>query len=152
MAGNATPQFTRQGNVGFTKVTAANVKSDGTGTIGTDMFKLFTADVTNGSFVDFVRVNVTGTTASTASQATVARIFYSLTGSNGAALVGGVDTTLVMEQQLPSQTTDAPTTAINSVDIPLGIRLAAGTFLLATTHNAPAAATQHEFTAYGGDY
>jgi hypothetical protein len=57
-----------------------------------------------------------------------------------------------MEQNLPSQTTDSPTGAINSVDIPVQVRLPSGSFLLATTHNAPAAATLHEFIAFGGDY
>ena len=77
MAVNNDPLLSGRGNTGsavWLPATTANTKSDGTGTIGTDMIKLFTADSTYGAFVQKVRLNPQAGTAATATTATVARI------------------------------------------------------------------------------
>ena len=70
MAGNTDPIYSKVGKISGVEVTAANTKSDGAGTIGTDIFLAFTADATNGSFVRDIKTFLTATTAATATTAT----------------------------------------------------------------------------------
>ena len=150
MAANTTPIFTLTPNVGVANITAANVKSDGTGTgVGTDIFKAFTAG-TNGSFVARVRINVVATAASTASTATVCRIFYS-TATSGAT-TGGTNTWLLGELALPSVTADSPTAPTSPLELMLNFALPTGSFIHVTTHAAPAASTSVQAVVFGGDY
>jgi hypothetical protein len=150
MAGNATPQFTRQANIGSALVNAANTASDGTGNITTPtMYVAFTADATNGSYVESARVMVVASAASTAGAATVIRIYISsvTTGATSSA-----NTWLIYELALPAITADQATTATNFYDIPLGFRIPAGYTILASTHNAANANTDNRVTVFGGDY
>jgi len=150
MPGNAVPQFTRQGNIGSALVNAANTNSDGTGNIGTPtMYVVLTADATNGSYVEFARINVVASAAATAGAATVIRLYVSSVGSGATT---SANTFLVAEVAIPSITADQSTTATNWFDVPLGFRLPAGWFLLASTHVAAAANTGNRVTAYAGDY
>lgn len=148
MAGNATPQFTKNGNVGAVAITAANTKSDGAGTIGTDIFKAFTAGA-DGAYVDFVRFMAYATTAATTTTATVGRVFIS-SQTSGATTVS--NTWLVGEVPLPAVSADATTTAVNAIDFPLGFRIPAGYTILVTTHHTPAASSGQLATVFGGDY
>lgn len=150
MAGNAVPQFTRQGNIGSALVNAANTNSDGTGNITTPtMYVVFTADATNGSYVEFARVNVVASVAATAGAATVIRLYYSTIGSGATT---NANTFLIAELAIPAITADQTVTATNWFDIPLGFRIPAGSFILASTHIAAAANTGNRISVYGGDY
>ena len=149
MPANTSPIFSLTPNNGKVSVSAALTKSDGTGTIATDIFKLFTAGA-NGSYVGDVRFSIAGTTASTASTATVARVYLATTGSG--ATTGGTNTFLLAEAALPSQTTDSTTIATYPVVVPLNRALASGEYLLVSTHHAPAANTQVHATCNGGDF
>jgi len=150
MPGNATPQFTKDGIIGSALVNAANTNSDGTGNITTPtMYVVATADATNGSYIDFVRIMIVATTAASANAPTVLRLYAS---SIGAGATTSANTFLIHEEAIPSVTADQTTTATNKFDVPLGIRLPAGWFLLASTHVAAAANTGNRVSAFGGNY
>jgi len=148
MAANSNPRFTKVGNIGSVLVTAANTSSQGGGTIGTDIFKAFTADATNGSFVERVRLMATATTPTTTT-ATVARVFVSSVSSGATT---SANTYLVAEVTLPATAADNASAATSPLDVPLGLTLAAGWTVLVTTHAAPAANTSWRATVIGGDY
>lgn len=149
MASNTTPNFTKNGTVGFKPITAANTKSDGAGTIATDIFLVFTADATNGSFVEYVRFMPTATAAGTATTVTVGRVFLS-TQASGATT--SANTIMIAEVALPSVTADSTSAANNPIDVPINLRLPASMTILATNHAAPAANTAWTAAAFGGDY
>lgn len=148
MAGNATPQFTKNGHIDSVLVTAANTSSQGGGTVATDIFKAFTADATNGSFVDTVRFIPTATTPTTMT-ATVGRVFVSSKTSGATA---SADTYLIAEVTLPALAADNASTPIYSIDVPLNMRINAGWTILVTNHAAPAANTAWRINVIGGDY
>lgn len=153
---NAVPAFCKNGALanasGGTQpgvaVTAANVKSDGAGTIGTDIFLCFTADATNGSLVEYVRFTPTATTATTTT-ATVGRVFVS-SATSGA--ITSATTTCVGEVALPASAAANATTAVNVIDVPLNIRLPPGWTILVTNHSAPAANSAWKAITVSGDY
>lgn len=149
MAANAYAAFTRQANISSVLVTAANTSSQGGGTIATDIFKAWTADATNGSWLDNIVVAPTASVANTATAATVARIFIS-TVTSGATTSS--NTYLVYTLQLPSITADSSSNAENIYRIPLGWWVPASNTVLVTNHAAPNANTAWRFTAFGGDY
>lgn len=150
MPANTAPIFTLTANVGTVNVTAANTKSDGTGTgVGTDIFKAFTAG-SNGSFVQRVRFNPVATTAATTTTATIGRVFYSTTGSG--ATTGGTNTWLIAEVTLPSVSADSSTAPTNPIEVMVNAALPTGSFIHVTTHAAPAANSSWQATVFGGDY
>ena len=149
MAGNSYPIYSRVGSVGTpVAVTAANTSSQGGGTIGTDIFKAFTADATNGSYVREVRCMATATTPTTTT-ATVARVFISSVTSGATT---NANTHLIGEIVLPAIGADNASSATSSFTIPLNIALPASYTVLITNHAAPAANTQWKFIVVGGDY
>jgi hypothetical protein len=130
-------------------ITAANVKNDGTGTIGTDIFLLFTAGA-NGAYVGRVRFVISGSTASTASTATVGRVYMS-TQTSGATT--NANTMRVDEVGIPSITTDQTTVPTAFFEVQVNSFLAANETLLVSCHHAPAANTAVQAHALGtGDY
>lgn len=149
MPANTSPIFTLTPNVGIASLSAANVKSDGSGTVATDIFKVFTAG-TNGSFVNRVRFSQTATTAATASTATVFRVFYSTVGTS--TTTGGTNTILLGEIAGPVQTLDSATAPTNIYELILNFPIPTGTFIHCTTHVVPPASTVYEALCLGGDY
>jgi hypothetical protein len=134
--------------VGSVLVTAANTSSQGGGTIGTDIFLAFTADATNGSFIQRVRLLPTGTAATTTT-ATVGRIFIS-TQASGATTSS--NTYLVAEVTLPAIAADNASAAAIWYDVTLGIPVPASATILVTNHAAPAANTAWRAVVFAGDY
>lgn len=152
MSANKNPLFSGKGNAGYgvwTSSNTANTKSDGTGTIGTDMVKLFTADSTYGAFVSKLRLNPCASTAATATTATVVRVYIS---SIATGATTRNDTFLWQEYALPSFTADQTTTAILPIEIALGFALPAGYTILVSFHHAAAANTSWAMAVVGGDY
>lgn len=150
MSGNSTPQFPKQANASLgVAITAANTKSDGAGTIGTDLFLAFIADVTNGSFVDFVRFFPSATTASTTTTGTVGRVFLCSVTSGATT---AANCTCIGEVLLSSIVADSPTLTVNAVDFPVGFRIPLGWSILVSCHAAPAASTAWKALAVGADY
>lgn len=149
MAANTTPVFTLTPNVGTAAPSAANTKSDGTGTIATDIFKAWTAG-TNGSFVSRVRFNPVATAANTSTGATVGRVFLSNKTSGGTT--GGTDTWLLGEVTLPISTADSSSSQASPLEVMLNMPVPAGWTILITNHAAPAANTSWQSMVIGGDY
>ncbi len=151
MSGNAQPQFTRQGNIGSVLFGgAALTTSDGSsGTIGTNIFLAFTADATNGSYVEAIRIMAVASAAATATAATVVRVYISSITSGSTTTA---NTFLIGELALPAITADQTTTATNWYDLPLGFRLPAGYTILVSSHIVNNANTSLRATVFGGDY
>lgn len=151
MSGNAQPQFTRQANIGSTLFgSAALTTSDGSsGTISTNIFVAFTADATNGSYVEAVRVLGVASAAATATAPTVARIYLSSIAT-GSTTTG--NTWLIGELALPAITADQTTTATNWFDLPLGFRIPAGYTILVSSHVINTSNTSYRAVVLGGDY
>jgi hypothetical protein len=148
MSANIAPQFVNSANVGQVAVTAGNTSSEGGGTIGTNMFLLFTAGP-NDSFVESIVWMATASAAATATQATVARLFLSTVGSGSPT---SANTFLLSEVVLPAVSADSSTVANGPIVIPVNERIPTGMFLLVTNHASPNAGTQWVATAFGGNY
>ncbi len=150
MAGNASPQFCKNGVIGTPALLAtACVRSDGVTTIATDSYLLLTADATNGTLVEYVRLIPVANAAGIATNATVIRFFLS-TVTAGATTTN--NTHLIKEVALGIVTASSATVPLNEFDVLLGIRIPAGLTLLATTHIGAAANTWYKAIAFGGDY
>lgn len=152
MPANTQPIFTRQGLLGravWTSSDTANTDSDGSGTIGTDMKLLCSADSTNGSYINRVRFYPAATAAATATTGTVIRVFVS-TQSSGSTTSS--NTCLIAEITASSVTAASASAAVLPLDYNLGFVLPAGTHLLFSMHHAAAASTIWHASAYGGDY
>jgi hypothetical protein len=84
MSANKNPIFVGTIQSGFVTVPSGagsvNTALDGTGTLGTNIFSLFTADATNGSVVQGVNIQHLGTNV-----ATVMRVFENNGSTNGTA-------------------------------------------------------------------
>lgn len=144
----ASPQFVQTPKVSSVLVTAANTRSDGNGTIGTDIFKVATG-VGDGTYIDRITVAPTATVANTATAATALRLFLSSVSSGATT---SADTYLIRGEFLVSITAASSTSQDNCFDIALGITIPAGYTLLATCHTAPATNTAWRVTAYTGDW
>jgi hypothetical protein len=150
MAQNTNPIFslipvvsfgTITGNVGLTR-------SDGVGTIGTDIFKIFTADATDGSYVSKVRITAAATT-STAMTASVIRFYISsiTSGSTTAA-----DTVLYAEISTAAITASHTTSATNYYEVAFNVPLPASYTILVSIDDNLAANTRWQFLTFAGDY
>jgi hypothetical protein len=117
---------------------SANTTTDLTS--GTIYGPIETADATDGSRLDFIKVRSLGTNV-----ATVVRIWI----NNGSVTTTAANNTLYMERTL-SSTTVSQTSELADVIIPMNISLAAGYRVYATFGTAVAAG--FHLTAIGGDY
>lgn len=132
---------TLTGNIGLTR-------SDGVGTIDTDIFKMFTADATDGSFVSKVRISCAATT-STAMTASVIRIYISsiTSGSTTAA-----DTVLYCEVAVAALAAAHTSNATNFYEVPFNVALPPSYTILASIDDNLAANTRWQFLTFGGNY
>ncbi len=147
---NALPAYTKVFKGGGVEVTAANTKSDGQGTIGTDIFLVGTVEATIGGYLRNIVTYITGTTAATASTATVVRYFWS-TQASGATTAS--NTHPIGEFAVASQSADNSGTACFPVAV-LNFQgvIPAGASILVTNHAAPAANTKLKTEAFWGEY
>lgn len=130
-------------------ITAANTKNDGAGTIATDMFLLFTAG-SNGAFVGKVRFVPSASVASTATTATVGRVYKS-TQTSGATT--NANTHRLDEVAISAQNVDQATAQLGFFECVLNMPLAAGEAILVSNHHTPAANTVVQAIGIGfGDY
>lgn len=148
MAGNQIPIYSRVGAYGQVRVTAGLTRSDGTGTVGTDTFHVFTADATNGSFVQRVRWTPVANSASLSTTATVGRVYIS--SSNTTA--NTTTCTLFQEIALPSVSAANSTVATYPIDVPMNVALPPAYAILVTNHSAPATNTYWAATVFAGNY
>ena len=151
MTANTAPIYSitpKTGAATWLPATTANTKSDGTGTIGTDILLAYTAG-SNGAFIQRIRLNPCASVASTATTATVARVFLSSVTSGATT---NLNTLRWDEVACPAQTADQTATANNFIEIPMGIAIAPNATILVSMHAAAAANTSWQFTVIGGDY
>lgn len=147
MAQNTSPIFPLVPEVLWVSGTAATAGTPGRDantttdlTAGTIYGPIFTADATDGSRLDFIKVRSLGTNV-----ATVIRIWI----NNGAATTTATNNTLYLERTL-SSTTVSQTAELPDIILPLSISLPAGYRVYATFGTAVAAG--FHLTAVGGDY
>jgi hypothetical protein len=150
MAANTAPIWSLSPSISGCNFTVANTNSDGTGTIGTNIFKAFTADATNGSYVSRIRLACVGTTAGTNTTATVLRVYICSVSSG--ATTPGTNCWLFTEIAQAIQTTDSASAATYQPEIPLNFALPAGYTILVSTHVVSVANTFYQATVYGGNY
>jgi hypothetical protein len=120
LAGNAAPIYSKDGEVSNNGTTGMNAlvtaaANDYTGA-GANNSLIFTADATNGSFVQRIRFKAGGTNV-----ASVARIFL----NNGSALTTATNNVFFGEVSLPA-TTAIATAATVEIDYPLNFALPPG--------------------------
>lgn len=112
-APNTLSLYSRVGDIQWgTTLTTANTATDGTGTVVT----AFTADATNGGFVQRLRMRALGSNI-----ATVARVFI----NNGSTNATPANNTLWDEISLPVTTATA-SASLGMFEIPLGFALPPG--------------------------
>jgi hypothetical protein len=149
MAQNTLPVFSLVPNIGDCQLTGniASAKSDGTGTIGTDIFLAFTAGA-NGAYVSRARINAYATTPTTTT-ATVIRLFLS-TQSSGATTAA--NTQLIQELAVGAMGAANATGALMPLEVLLNFAVPAGMTVLASIHANLAANSGFQVVIIGGDY
>ena len=100
--------------------TAASVVYDISGTIGTDIYLCFTADATNGGFVQRMRFKYAGNTTTT-SVAAIMRIWIASVASGTPTI--GTQAWLFDEIALPATGTLTTTTIAAAYEVPFGFAL-----------------------------
>jgi len=138
MAANTEPIYSRRPAVqwGGSALTAANTAKDGTGTVLT----VFTADATEGSYIEKVVFRAAGTNV-----ATVARVFI----NNGSTNATPANNVLVSEITLPA-TTLSETSALAPVELLVNAGINAGYKINVALGTAVAAG--YYISVFGGDY
>jgi hypothetical protein len=138
MAANTSPIFSSLGDIewGTTAITTANTAKDGTGTV----LACFTADATNGGFVQRIRFRSAGTNI-----ATVARVFI----NNGSTNATPANNILYDEITLAA-TTISEVSALPVYELPLNFALPPGYKLNITLGTTVAAG--YYVTVIGGKY
>lgn len=149
MPGNQNPIFSKIGATGSVYVTAGNARSDGTGTVGTNMFLAFTSDATNGSYVQRIRFTPISSSVGTSTTATVGRVFLSNVASG---TTSNTNTYLFQEVVLPSVSAANASNATVAVEVPLNFALPAGATILVSTHASPVTNTAWVAQVIGGNY
>lgn len=138
MAGNTTPIFTKVGDVQWINtVLAANTTTDLT--TGTS-YLAFTADATNGGYVQKLRFRALGTNV-----ATVARVWL----NNGATTGTAANNTLFDEVTLAA-TTVSQTSALSVYEVPVNLAMPPGYKIYITLGTAVAAG--YDVITVGGKY
>lgn len=132
---------TLTGSIGLTR-------SDGVGTIGTDIFKIFEADATDGSYVSKVRITAAATTSTTMT-ASVIRLYISSVTS-GATTAS--NTWLFQEVATAAIAAAHTSNAVNYYEVSFNITLPPSYTILASIDDNLAANTRWQLTAFGGDY
>jgi hypothetical protein len=127
MAGNQAPIYSRVASIGFANTVANNSigSTSGTGIIATTDYSgtvantvvIFTADATNGGYVQRIRLKATGSTTTAA----VARFYI----NNGGVITSNVNNSLYGEVSLPIVTAST-TAATAEVDYPINVPLPPG--------------------------
>jgi hypothetical protein len=150
MAQNTNPIFslvpftslqTITGNVGLTR-------TDGVGTVGTDIFLLFTADATDGSYVSKVRISAAAS-AATAMTASVIRLYISSVAAGGTA---ATNTMLYAEVAVAALAASHTSNATNFYEVPFNVALPPSYTILASIDYNLAANTRWQFITFGGHY
>ena len=137
MPANTAPIFSRLAHNEWTNgVATANTAKDGTGTVDT----VFTADATNGSYLQKLIVRPLGTNI-----ASVLRVFL----NNGSTNATAANNCLIAELSLPA-TTNSEVAAIAGFELPINLPIEAGYKVNVTLGTTVAGG--YAISAHGGDY
>lgn len=147
MPANNSPIFTGTPRVSSVRISAATTASDGTGTVGTNMYLAFTPGA-NGSYLQRVRFSLSESTMGTASAAATLRVGIAATDTG---TLTTSDYFLYQEINAAAQT---PTTTASSypIDIPLNFAIPSNQYVMVSTSVAANANTAWVATVIGGDY
>ena len=148
MAANTSPIYSLTPKITGTVVTSANATSDGSGSVGSSLYVVYTAG-TNGSYVSVIRWSATANSPTTTT-ATVGRLF--LTTVTSGQTNPGNNIWLFAEYALAAQAASNASTSTFFIEVPVYKALPAGMLIVASTHASPAANTGWQVVAYGGDY
>jgi len=138
MAANTAPIFSLLGDIewGATAITTANTAKDGTGTV----LNVFTADATNGGFVQRIRFRSAGTNI-----ATVARVFINNGSTNATA-----GNNILWDEITLAASTLSEVSALAVYELPLNFALPPGYKINVTIGTTVAAG--YFVTVIGGKY
>jgi len=140
MPANTSPIFPLTPKVTFATITAANTATDGTGTIDSTIYTIFTAGA-NGGRVDYIRCRALGTNV-----ATVLRVFI----NNGSTNATATNNALFEELTLPITTASNTGEISTDYDVALNLSLPVGYKINVAL--ATAAVAGWKVIAVGGDY
>jgi hypothetical protein len=146
MPANTNPIYALTPNIGMSPGITAALNATGgltTGTVGTNVFLIFTAGA-NGSWVKQA-ICKPGTGANTA--ATVMRLWK----NNGGAIGTRSTSVLMKEMGIPATTTSATLPQPDFV-LPLNLRLKSGDLLYVTFGTAPGGSGDFDVSCEGADY
>ena len=150
MPANLDPIYSKAGDIQSSALiaTAATVVYNGSGTIATDVYKIWGADATNGGFLQRVRIKYVAN-ATTASNACVMK-FYLSAATSGAV----TDATMFFYDEIAIPATGTLTTTAGNVsyDLPCGLALPAGWSIFAKITVAQPASCGFIATGIGGKY
>jgi len=148
---NTAPIFTGTPRVGFTTITSSQNNSQGSGTVGTNIYLAFSAGA-NGSYLQKVRFTLGGATANTASIAAVLRVYISTVNTGNTTQT---NTYLYQEVAAPTQTPNVITTltaATYPIEVPLNFAIPTGQYVLVGVSAITGANTVWNAITFGGDY
>lgn len=147
MPANNSPIFTGTPRTSSVRVSAATTASDGTGTVGTNVYLAFSPGA-NGSYLQRVRFSLSESTMSTASAAATLRVSIATTNTGTLTTANNF---LYQEINAAAQT---PTTTVSSypIDIPLNFAIPSNQYVMVSTSVAANANTAWVATVIGGDY
>ena len=115
MPANSSPIFSRVGDIGFSSTVLTLAANTYTGANANDAL-VFTADITNGGYVQRLRFKAVGTNV-----ATVARIYL----NNGSTNLTATNNTFYGEVSLPAITISASAATVD-IDYPMNLALPPG--------------------------
>ena len=150
---NTEPIFTltpRAQSVQLTAATSSN-RSDGTGTLGADMFEAFTA-ASNGSYAKEMRIKIASSAASTAFVANVIRVYLSTAAQSTGTTLTSSDTRLLTEVAIPALTAGATAAATPDFIVPLNFALPTLSHLIVGAGSSWTPGPIFHVTTFGGDY
>ncbi len=147
---NTNPIFSKASDVQISGpiITAASVVHDGSGTIATDVYKVFSADATNGGYCEkliFKYVaNATTTSVAAMLKIYIASVTSGATTNSNMALIG--------EIALPTTGTLSTTVVAATYEYPIGFAIPAGYSICCKITVAQSANTGWMCTAVAGKY
>ena len=151
MPGNIDPIYSKASDYqgGGLITTAATTVYDISGTIGTDIYKIFTADATNGGFVQKVRFKYAAN-GTTTSNAAVLRIWISSVASGTPTI--GTQAWFYDEIAVPATGALTTTGTIPVYEVPFGFALPAGYTILVKITVSQSASTGYLASVIAGKY
>ena len=156
MPANINPIYSKAGLInsvsipnGITALTTSNgAASTGVSALTGEMVLCFTADATNGSYVQRIRLRQVASTSTTFGANTL-RLYISSVSSGATT---SANTNLFEEIAIPSQAAAHATTVTFPIDIPCGFVLPAGKTILASMQAKPTANCELVVQTYAGQY